>query len=563
MPNTHFFFIFAWKLKTYITLPMKRKLFTLVLTTMQSLFMAAAGTTANYNVIPLPQQISLTAKAPFVLNAATPIVYPEGNADMQRNADFLAGYINDNTGLQLQTTAAKGKNAIRLVIDKKAAQAEGYTISVTAKEVLISGSTPQGVFYGIQTLRKSLPVGKDIAQVELPAAIIKDAPRFGYRGMHLDCGRHFFPISFVKKYIDLLAMHNMNTFHWHLTEDQGWRIEMKKYPRLTDFGSKRTETVMGRNSDVYDGTPYGGYYTQDEAREIVKYAADRYITVIPEIDMPGHMQAALACYPELGCTGGPYDVRRRWGISDEVLCLGNEQTYDFCENVLDELMQIFPSKIVHIGGDEAPHRRWEQCPKCKAKMAELGIDVKKLQGYFTNRIEKFVNSKGRRILGWDEILDGDINQSAMVMSWRGLEPGIKAAHKGHDVIMSPVDYAYFDYYQVKDTQREPLSIGGFLPVEKVYSYDPLPNDVAPEVQKHILGVQANLWTEYIDNENFAEYMVLPRMSALAEVQWSNAKKDFEAFKNRLTRFTEMYDLYHLTYAKYLWPERHELENAAD
>ena len=530
---------------------------------MQSLFMAAAGTTANYNVIPLPQQISLTAKAPFVLNAATPIVCPEGNADMQRNADFLAGYINDNTGLQLQTTAAKGKNAIRLAIDKKAAQAEGYTISVTAKEVLISGSTPQGVFYGIQTLRKSLPVGKDIAQVELPAAIIKDAPRFGYRGMHLDCGRHFFPISFVKKYIDLLAMHNMNTFHWHLTEDQGWRIEMKKYPRLTDFGSKRTETVMGRNSDVYDGIPYGGYYTQDEAREIVKYAADRYITVIPEIDMPGHMQAALACYPELGCTGGPYDVRRRWGISDEVLCLGNEQTYDFCENVLDELMQIFPSKIVHIGGDEAPHRRWEQCPKCKAKMAELGIDVKKLQGYFTNRIEKFVNSKGRRILGWDEILDGDINQSAMVMSWRGLEPGIKAAHKGHDVIMSPVDYAYFDYYQVKDTQREPLSIGGFLPVEKVYSYDPLPNDVAPEVQKHILGVQANLWTEYIDNENFAEYMVLPRMSALAEVQWSNAKKDFEAFKNRLTRLTEMYDLYHLTYAKYLWPERHELENAAD
>ncbi len=563
MPNTHFFFIFAWKLKTYITLPMKRKLFTLVLTTMQSLFMAAAGTTANYNVIPLPQEVSLTAKAPFVLNAATLIVYPEGNADMQRNADFLAGYINDNTGLQLQTTAAKGKNAIRLAIDKKAAQAEGYTISVTAKEVLISGSTPQGVFYGIQTLRKSLPVGKDIAQVELPAAIIKDAPRFGYRGMHLDCGRHFFPISFVKKYIDLLAMHNMNTFHWHLTEDQGWRIEMKKYPRLTDFGSKRTETVMGRNSDVYDGIPYGGYYTQDEAREIVKYAADRYITVIPEIDMPGHMQAALACYPELGCTGGPYDVRRRWGISDEVLCLGNEQTYDFCENVLDELMQIFPSKIVHIGGDEAPHRRWEQCPKCKAKMAELGIDVKKLQGYFTNRIEKFVNSKGRRILGWDEILDGDINQSAMVMSWRGLEPGIKAAHKGHDVIMSPVDYAYFDYYQVKDTQREPLSIGGFLPVEKVYSYDPLPNDVAPEVQKHILGVQANLWTEYIGNENFAEYMVLPRMSALAEVQWSNAKKDFEAFKNRLTRFTEMYDLYHLTYAKYLWPERHELENAAD
>ena len=535
----------------------------LILTGMQCLFVAAADFTADYQVIPLPQEISLTAKAPFVLNASTAIVYPEGNADMQRNADFLAGYIKDNTGLNLQVTSAKGKSGIKLALDKKAAQAEGYTIRVTAKEVLISGSTPQGVFYGIQTLRKSLPVGKGIVQVELPAVVIKDAPRFGYRGMHLDCGRHFFPISFVKKYIDLLAMHNMNTFHWHLTEDQGWRIEMKKYPRLTDFGSKRTETVMGRNSDVYDGMPYGGYYTQDEAREIVKYAADRYITVIPEIDMPGHMQAALACYPELGCTGGPYEVRRIWGISDEVLCLGNEQTYAFCQNVLDELMQIFPSKIVHIGGDEAPHRRWEQCPKCKAKMAELGIDVKKLQGYFTNRIEKFVNSKGRRILGWDEILDGDINQSAMVMSWRGLEPGIKAAHKGHDVIMSPVDYAYFDYYQVKDTWKEPLSIGGFLPVEKVYSYDPLPNDVAPEVQKHILGVQANLWTEYIGNENFAEYMVLPRMSALAEVQWSNAKKDFEAFKNRLTRFTEMYDLYHLTYAKHLWPERHERENAAD
>jgi len=551
---------FAWTL--IINPSMRKNIFILLLLCMQALTMTAANHSVDYNVIPLPQEVSFTSKAPFVLNAST-VVVATGDEKMKANARFLADYIKEMTGIGVQMAEQKTKSSIRLVLDKKIANSEGYTIKVTDKEVLIAGKTPQGVFYGVQTLRKALPVEQNLTQVELPSVVIKDAPRFSYRGMMLDCSRHFLPLSFVKRYIDLIALHNMNTFHWHLTDDQGWRIEIKQYPKLTEIGSKRAETVLGRISDVYDGKPYGGFYTQEEAREIVKYAAERYITVIPEIDMPGHMQAALAGYPELGCTGGPYEVRKIWGVSDEVLCLGNEKTYEFCQNVLDELMQIFPSEIIHIGGDEAPQRRWKACPRCKAKMAELGIDSKKIQGYFTNRIEKFVNSKGRRILGWDEILDGDINQSAMVMSWRGLEPGIKAAHKGHNVIMSPVDYAYFDYYQVKDNWKEPQSIGGNLPIEKVYSYEPLPDSINAEVQKHILGVQANLWTEYIETPNHAEYMVLPRMSALADVQWSHGKKDFEAFKKRLTRFTNIYELYHYYYGKHLWPERHERENAAE
>ena len=431
-------------------------------------------------------------------------------------------------------------------------------LTVNKKGVSIEGSTAAGVFYGVQTLRKSIPVGKEITEVSLPAVVIKDEPRFAYRGMMLDCARHFFPVKFVKQFIDLMAMHNMNVFHWHLTEDQGWRIEIKKYPELTKIGSVRRSTVIGRNSKVYDGVPYGGFYTQEEAREIVKYAADRHITVIPEIDMPGHMVAALTAIPELGCTGGPYEVCRDWGIMDDVLCLGNEKIYRFCEDVLSEIMDIFPSKYVHLGGDETPQTRWKECPKCKKLMEREGLSVGKLQGYFTNRIEKFVNSKGRSIIGWDEILEGDINQSATIMSWRGSEPGAKAAKQGHDVIMSPTTHCYFDYYQTqkeKDQRNEPLLIGGSLPVEKTYSLDPIPADATPEVAARIIGVQGNLWTEYIAYPTLAEYQVLPRMGALSEVQWTNGKKDFEAWKVRQSRMLDLYDLYRFTYATHLWPKR--------
>ena len=511
---------------------------------------------ADYNVIPLPQEVTLTQKGAFVLTGATPIVYPEGDEQLKNDAQFLSDYIADVTALRLTTTSAKVKNAITLRLNKKVQSKEGYVITVDKKGVVIEGATAAGVFYGVQTLRKSIPVDKSLTEVTLPAVMLKDAPRFGYRGVMLDCARHYFPVKFVKQFIDLIAMHNMNVFHWHLTDDQGWRIEVKKYPDLAKIGSVREKTVLGHNSDVFDDTPYGGYYTQEEAREIVKYAADRFITVIPEIDMPGHMIAALAAYPYMGCTGGPYKVSPIWGIMPDVLCLGNEKTYQFCEDVLSEMMDIFPSEYIHLGGDETPNVRWKECPKCKALMAKENLTPGKLQGYFTNRIEKFVNSKGRRIIGWDEILDGDINQSATIMSWRGTAPGARGAKMGHDVIMSPSSHVYFDYYQTRQGEsqwEEPLLIGGNLPIERTYSLEPVPEGADAETASHIIGVQGNLWTEYIAGPSLAEYQVLPRMGALSEVQWRpQGQKDFENYKMRQTKMLKLYDAYGLVYAKHMW-----------
>ena len=511
---------------------------------------------ADYNVIPLPQEVTLTQKGAFVLTGATPIVYPEGDEQLKNDAQFLSDYIADVTALRLTTTSAKVKNAITLRLNKKVQSKEGYVITVDKKGVVIEGATAAGVFYGVQTLRKSIPVDKSLTEVTLPGVVVKDAPRFGYRGVMLDCARHYFPVKFVKQFIDLIAMHNMNVFHWHLTDDQGWRIEVKKYPDLAKIGSVREKTVLGHNSDVFDDTPYGGYYTQEEAREIVKYAADRFITVIPEIDMPGHMIAALAAYPDMGCTGGPYKVSPIWGIMPDVLCLGNEKTYQFCEDVLSEMMDIFPSEYIHLGGDETPNVRWKECPKCKALMAKENLTPGKLQGYFTNRIEKFVNSKGRRIIGWDEILDGDINQSATIMSWRGTAPGARGAKMGHDVIMSPSSHVYFDYYQTRQGEsqwEEPLLIGGNLPIERTYSLEPVPEGADAETASHIIGVQGNLWTEYIAGPSLAEYQVLPRMGALSEVQWRpQGQKDFENYKMRQTRMLKLYDAYGLVYAKHMW-----------
>ena len=520
--------------------------------------LSAHAADANYNVVPLPKSVVMVKGQPFNLTSATPIVYEGTNPEMKRNARFLSEYIQQSTGIKTTLLDKRDKKAaaIVLVINPKVQGDEAYRLTVNNKQVTIAASTPAGVFYGIQTLRKSLPVQTNGADITLPAVDIADAPRFGYRGMMLDCGRHFFPVSFVKKFIDILAMHNMNVFHWHLTEDQGWRLEIKSHPELTAKSSMRSGTVIGHNATVDDSIPHGGFYTQQEARDIVEYARQRHITVIPEIDMPGHTLAALAAYPELGCTGGPYEVGHRWGVYKDVLCLGKESTYKFVQDVIDEVVDIFPAKYFHIGGDESPTVMWEKCPNCLQKAKDENTDIKHLQQYFTNRIEKYLNSKGKSIIGWDEILEGKINQSATIMSWRGVEPGLKAAKQGHDVIMTPSSHVYFDHYQAKETKHEPDAIGGCSPVEKVYSYEPLPETLDAEAKSRIKGVQANLWTEYIPFTTQAEYMVLPRMAALAEVQWTPAgQKNFDNFSKRALRLSDLYDRYGYVYARHLWKEK--------
>ena len=516
--------------------------------------------TADYDIAPAPLQVTQQSGQPFAVKSGTLVCYTAGDADMKRNADFLASYLNDQLGISLTTQEGEGKTgSITLALSDAVEAEEGYVLTVTADGVTITGKTPAGVFYGIQTLRKSIPVAKG-ATAKLPPVTITDSPRFSYRGAMLDIGRHYFNKEEVKTYIDMLALHNINRFHWHLSDDQGWRIEIKKYPKLTEIGSVRSETVIGRNTGVYDGTPYGGFFTQEEAKEIVAYAADRYITVIPEIDLPGHMQGALAAYPELGCTGGPYEVWRQWGISDDVLCAGNDKVIEFIKDVLAEIVEIFPSEYIHVGGDECPKVRWETCPKCQARIRALGLRTDKqhtkeerLQSYVINQAEQFLATKGRKMIGWDETLEGGLAPNATVMSWRGEAGGIEAARQHHDVIMSPNTYLYFDYYQAMDRDQEPLAIGGYLPIKKSYNYEPMPEALTPEEQKYIIGVQANLWTEYIGTFDHVQYMVLPRYAALSEVQWSAPeKKDYDAFLQRAVRLVEIYKLYGWRYAKHIF-----------
>ena len=526
-----------------------------------SLLLACSGSkkTADYQVIPLPQSIETQQGKDFVMNNNTKIRYPQSNESMRKNAEFLAQYILQMTGLDLTVEPGDaGENIILLKIDNQGENPEGYTLSIDKTNATISGTTEAGVFYGIQTLRKAIPAGQT-KQIYFPPVEIKDYPRFPYRGAHLDVSRHFFPTDSIKKFIDMLALHNINRFHWHLTDDQGWRIEIKKHPRLTEIASKRPETVIGHNTGKYDGTPHEGFYSQQEAKEIVAYARDRHITVIPEIDLPGHMQAALTAYPELGCTGGPYEVWEMWGISDDVLCAGNEQTLLFIDDVLEEITEIFPSEYIHIGGDECPKVRWEKCPKCQAKIRALGLKddkehtaEQKLQSFIMAHAEKFLNERGRKIIGWDEILEGGLAPNATVMSWRGIDGGIAAARQKHQAIMTPTSFLYFDYYQSKDTEQEPIAIGGYVPVEKVYSFEPIPEVLTPEEQKYIIGVQANLWTEYIPTYAQVEYMELPRMAALAEVQWTMPdKKDYAHFLARLPQLIAIYDLEGYNYARHL------------
>jgi hexosaminidase len=512
---------------------------------------------SRINIVPLP--VSVTEKpGTFVVTPTTRLVVKD--ASLQKEAAYFNDYLHQFYGFTLQTSAETGPGSIVLAKGKTRLDGdEAYHLEVTAKGVKIDGRTATGVFYGLQSLIQLLPVpdsGTTLSSLSVPDVSIQDAPRFAYRGLHLDVGRHFFNAAFVKKYIDLMAHYKYNTFHWHLTEDQGWRIEIKRYPLLTQVGSIRKETMIGKNFNPYkgDGTPYGGFYTQDEIRDVVKYAADRHITIIPEIEMPGHSLAALTAYPYLGCTGGPYEVGTKWGVFDDVYCAGNDSVFTFVENVLDEVMALFPSKYIHIGGDECPKTRWKTCPKCQKRIHDLGLkDEEQLQSYFIQRIEKYVNSKGRSIIGWDEILEGGLSPNATVMSWRGEEGGIAAAQQHHDVVMTPGKWTYFDHYQA-DPASEPLAIGGFLPVDTVYSYNPYPAALAPSEAHYILGAQGNVWTEYMATSDYVEYMVYPRALALSEVVWTPAAEhDYASFLSR-TRAQQgkLLKLWHVNYAPHIF-----------
>lgn len=541
---------------------MNKKLLTGALAAMAFLLPStAAGQTADFNIIPRPQQVNVSNDAPFTLSAKTVISLGTNSQNMKRNANMLASYIEQATGIRPAVGKSKNGTAIVLTIDKTIANAEGYKLDADAKQIRIAGASAAGVFYGIQTLRKSLPlVNGKASKVSIPAVHIADAPRFAYRGTHLDVSRHFVTADSVRQFIDMLALHNINRFHWHLTDDQGWRIEIKKYPLLTQIGSKRAQTVIGHNSGKYDGKPYSGFYTQKQIRDIVKYAADRYITIVPEIDLPGHMQAALAAYPDMGCTGGPYEVWQKWGVSDNVLCAGNDKTLTFIDNVLKEITKLFPSKYIHVGGDECPKTQWQKCPKCQARIKALNLEAKdghsaeeRLQSYIITHASNYLKSLGRNTIGWDEILEGGLAEGATVMSWRGESGGIAAAKQHHDVVMTPNSYLYFDYYQSLDKANEPLAIGGYLPLETVYSYEPMPKELTADEARHIIGVQANIWTEYMPTFKQMQYMALPRLAALSEVQWSQpALKDYNSFTNRLTEFTHLYDRLGYNYAKHLY-----------
>lgn len=516
---------------------------------------------SDYEIIPKPLDVNCKGDASFLLKDGVAVIYPENNRKMQDNAEFLVDYVERQTGVKLTSHAGMPVDgAICLTLDLSDDNAEAYKLIVNDKRVCISGASEAGVFYGIQTLRKSLPVAQDI-NVNLSAVEIYDKPRFAYRGAMLDVARHFYTVDEVKTFIDMLALHNINRFHWHLTDDQGWRIEIKKYPKLMSVASERKETVVGRwYSGIYDGKPYGGYYTQDELRDVIDYAAKRHITIIPEVDLPGHMQAALTAYPELGCTGGSYEVRTIWGVSQDVLCVGNDFTLQFVKDVLSEVADIFPSEYIHIGGDECPKVRWEKCPKCQERIKSLGLksDAKhtkeqRLQSYMIQEAAKYLKEKGKRIIGWTEILEGGLVPDATLMSWIGESGGIEAAHQHHDVIMTPNTYLYFDYYQSKKVEDEPLAIGGYLPIEKTYNYEPMPKELTEEEQQYIKGVQANLWTEYIPVFSQVQYMVLPRLGAAAEVQWTDpSKKDYKDFLRRVPHLVAVYDCYGWNYATHVY-----------
>ncbi len=488
----------------------------------------------DLGLIPKPQSVILE-KGAFEFSKTTKFVFKnEAHPNIQVLVDEI-GMSNE-----LSTEDNSEGNIEFITLDTDSLHSSAYFIDIAPNKISIKSKSNEGFFYALQTLRQMWPDTLLVSESYiLPAIKIYDYPTFEWRGSHLDVGRHFYDKDFILKYIDLLAKHKMNTFHWHLTEDQGWRIEIKKYPKLTQISSQRKETIVKKNFDPYigDGKPYGGFYTQEDIKEVVAYAQERFITVVPEIEMPGHSLAALAAYPELSCNGKELEVGTYWGVYEDVYCAGNDSVFTFLENVMDEVMELFPSKYIHIGGDESPKARWKVCDKCQARIKEEGLkDEHELQSYFITRMEKYLVSKGRNIIGWDEILEGGLAPQATVMSWRGEAGGIEAAKQHHNVIMSPNSPCYFDHYQSEDIDSEPFAIGGFTNLEAVYNYNPIPKELPEEFHKYILGSQANVWTEYMPTSNQVEYMAYPRLCALSEVVWTADKdRDFENFEFRLER----------------------------
>lgn len=524
----------------------------------------------DINIIPQPAELT-KSEGSFTITPYTIMVVV--NAADDKAVAFLNSYLQKFYGFQLRKAKTALFNFIRLTTAQTlvAGKEGAYTIDIDSKSIDIQGQTASGTFAGIQTLIQLLPFPDQVAKpknLQVPAVKVNDYPRFGYRGMHLDCSRHFWNIEFIKKYIDYLALHKFNTFHWHLTDDQGWRIEILKYPKLTQVGAWRNGTIIGNYPGTgNDGKRYGGFYTQQQIKDVVKYAADRFITIIPEIEMPGHSSAAIAAYPELSCfpneptiqyypkqgkwsgdsTGKK--VEQTWGIFDDVFCAGRESTFGFIENVLDEVLKLFPSKYIHVGGDECPKENWIRCDQCQQRIkAEKLNDEHGLQSYFIQRVEKYLNGKGRTLIGWDEILEGGLAPNAVVMSWRGEQGGIDAARQNHDVIMTPGNPVYFDHSQSEN--EDSLTIGGYNPIEKVYAYEPVPDSLTEDQGKHILGAQANMWTEYMDNTKKVEYMLFPRMAALSEVLWSQKKlKDWSDFEKRLLIQFKRYNVWKANYSK--------------
>ena len=518
---------------------------------------------AQLNIVPMPAEIKL-GEGNFIISPSTKIVVHGGN--LNKIAGLLNEYLNTTAGfsLKVQSTAVSS-NAIVLNFEKLDHPIAGaYTMNIGSKEIYIAGDNEAGVFNGLQTLLQLIPATKT-NQLSIPQLTLKDYPRFAYRGMHLDVARHFFPVSFIKKYIDYLAAYKFNTFHWHLTDDQGWRIEIKKYPKLTAVGGFRNGTIIGRYPGTgNDSIHYGGFYTQEQIKEVVKYAADRYIDVIPEIELPGHASAAIAAYPQLSCfpnedtkilertpwagSRNGKQVQQTWGVFEDVFC-PSEFTFNFLENVMDEVLQLFPSKYIHIGGDECPKEAWKKSAFCQKLIKDKKLkDEHGLQSYFIQHMEKYINGKGRKIIGWDEILEGGLAPNATVMSWRGEEGGIEAAKQNHDVVMTPGGWVYFDHSQ--SSSDDSVTIGGYTPLEKVYGYEPVPAKLSGDKAIYILGAQANVWTEYIKNEKKVAYMIFPRLAALAEVLWSpKEQRDWKNFEKRLPAIFELYDQQKTNYSK--------------
>ena len=525
----------------------------------------------TYAIIPAPVSL-VPMNGSFTFSKKSKIILSVINNETKLAADYLALLIKNPTGLSIPVEEGSKSisRSVFMSFDSSIVNNEGYVLKITPEIIDIKAKSAVGMFYAVQTIRQLLPVevenGKIIKGLVLsvPACEIKDEPGFVYRGMHLDVGRHMFPVAYIKRYIDMMALHKMNTFHWHLTEDQGWRIEIKKYPRLTKIGGFRKETLVGSGNEkpqVFDGKPYGGFYTQEEVKDIVAYAKSKFITIIPEIEMPGHSSAALAAYPEFSCTGGPIEVATKWGVFPDVYCAGKDATFNFLEDILSEVIDLFPGKYIHIGGDECPKDRWEKCQDCQNRIKKEGLkDEKELQSYFTSRIEKFLISKNRKLIGWDEILEGGLAPEATVMSWRGIEGGIEAAKQKHDVVMSPYNDVYLYIYQC-EPKGQPLAASGYLPLEKVYSFNPLPDKLNKEEQKYILGLEGCLWSEFVNSPELLEYMVYPRMFAIAETGWTPASgKDFKGFLSRLEIVKKRYDAIGINYFKGEYRNTRALKN---